>query len=130
MEELVIAGRTFRSRLLLGTGKFSAPEVMRDALVVRAKLYNRRGIVVFSTDRMQLGDNQANNPGFAAAFQGRSSSHLIYRDRFNSFDGATEDANLLQTSVPVRSGARPSGFPTPAKHSTAGAGSDSSSRAS
>ena len=31
-EPLVIAGRTFRSRLILGTGKFSAPEAMRDAL--------------------------------------------------------------------------------------------------
>src|SRR6187397_276388 len=29
---LVIAGRTFRSRLIMGTGKFSAPEAMRDAL--------------------------------------------------------------------------------------------------
>src|ERR1041385_8240201 len=29
---LVIAGRTFRSRLILGTGKFSGPEAMRDAL--------------------------------------------------------------------------------------------------
>lgn len=29
---LVIAGRKFRSRLILGTGKFSGPEVMRDAL--------------------------------------------------------------------------------------------------
>jgi len=29
---LVIAGRKLRSRLILGTGKFSAPEVMRDAL--------------------------------------------------------------------------------------------------
>jgi thiazole synthase len=29
---LVIAGRTFRSRLLLGTGKFSSNELMRDAL--------------------------------------------------------------------------------------------------
>jgi thiazole synthase len=29
---LVIAGREFRSRLLLGTGKFSSPERMRDAL--------------------------------------------------------------------------------------------------
>src|SRR5512137_2865932 len=28
----VIAGRKFQSRLLLGTGKFSAPEAMRDAL--------------------------------------------------------------------------------------------------
>ncbi len=30
---LTIAGRTFRSRLFLGTGKFSASEAMRDALV-------------------------------------------------------------------------------------------------
>lgn len=29
---LIIAGRTFQSRLLAGTGKFSAPEAMRDAL--------------------------------------------------------------------------------------------------
>ena len=32
IQPLVIAGRTFRSRLILGTGKFSAPEAMRDAL--------------------------------------------------------------------------------------------------
>src|SRR3954467_6314701 len=30
---MTIAGRQFQSRLILGTGKFSAPEVMRDALV-------------------------------------------------------------------------------------------------
>ena len=31
-QSLVIAGRTFRSRLIMGTGKFSSPEAMRDAL--------------------------------------------------------------------------------------------------
>src|SRR5271156_3944881 len=31
-QPLIIAGREFRSRLILGTGKFSAPEAMRDAL--------------------------------------------------------------------------------------------------
>jgi thiazole synthase len=31
-EPLIIAGRAFRSRLILGTGKFSSPEIMRDAL--------------------------------------------------------------------------------------------------
>lgn len=30
--ELVIAGRKFKSRLMIGTGKFSSPEIMRDAL--------------------------------------------------------------------------------------------------
>jgi thiazole synthase len=32
IKPLVIAGRTFDSRLILGTGKFSSPEAMRDAL--------------------------------------------------------------------------------------------------
>ena len=31
-QPLIIAGRKFQSRLILGTGKFSAPEAMRDAL--------------------------------------------------------------------------------------------------
>src|SRR5947208_15006232 len=31
-QSLMIAGRIFRSRLILGTGKFSSPEAMRDAL--------------------------------------------------------------------------------------------------
>ena len=31
-QPLIIAGKTFASRLILGTGKFSAPETMRDAL--------------------------------------------------------------------------------------------------
>src|SRR5271156_2817832 len=31
-QPLVIAGRIFRSRLILGTGKFSSPEAMRDGL--------------------------------------------------------------------------------------------------
>jgi len=31
-QPLMIAGRIFRSRLILGTGKFSSPEAMRDAL--------------------------------------------------------------------------------------------------
>ncbi len=31
-QPLAIAGRVFRSRLILGTGKFSSPEAMRDAL--------------------------------------------------------------------------------------------------
>src|SRR2546421_10630815 len=32
IQPLTIAGRSFPSRLILGTGKFSSPEAMRDAL--------------------------------------------------------------------------------------------------
>ena len=33
MGPLTIAGREFHSRLILGTGKFASPELMRDALL-------------------------------------------------------------------------------------------------
>jgi thiazole synthase len=32
MDKLVVAGREFRSRLLVGTGKFSSSEIMADAI--------------------------------------------------------------------------------------------------
>ena len=31
-DQLIIGGRSFRSRLMVGTGKFASPGVMRDAI--------------------------------------------------------------------------------------------------
>jgi thiazole synthase len=48
-QPLVIAGREFHSRLLVGTGKFSAPEVMREALAASGT-----GIVTVALRRADL----------------------------------------------------------------------------
>jgi signal transduction histidine kinase len=77
-------------------------ETMRDSSVVRIKVYNRRGIVVFSTKSKQIGDTQEDNAGFSSAIDGRVLSTVVYRDTFNRFDQATEEDNLMQTYVPVR----------------------------
>ncbi|MBI2961693.1 MAG: hypothetical protein HYY28_15380 [Betaproteobacteria bacterium] len=77
-------------------------QITRQTSVVRIKLYNRNGIVVFSTERGQIGDNQANNTGFVLAGNGRIASDLIYRGTVNRFDGETEDENLMHTYVPVQ----------------------------
>ncbi len=50
---LVIAGREFNSRLILGTGKFSAPEAMRDALAASGT-----GIVTVALRRADLSGQQ------------------------------------------------------------------------
>jgi len=47
--DLVIAGRRFRSRLIVGTGKFSSPEVMADALAA-----SRAEIVTVALRRLDL----------------------------------------------------------------------------
>jgi signal transduction histidine kinase len=80
-------------------------ELMRDSLVARVNLFNRRGVVIFSTDRDQVGQSQSDNAGFISAINGRIASNLIYRDIFNRFGDETESANLMETYVPVRAGA-------------------------
>lgn len=77
-------------------------EVMRDSRVVRVKIYNRDGIVTFSTRASQIGDRAARNPGFVGAMEGRAAVKLIYRDHFNAFDESTEADNLVQSYLPVR----------------------------
>ncbi len=48
-DPLIIAGRSFSSRLLLGTGKFSSPEQMRDAISASAT-----GLVTVALKRASL----------------------------------------------------------------------------
>jgi signal transduction histidine kinase len=80
----------------------SVRNLMQDHTVVRVKFYNREGIVVYSNRHEQIGADQHNNLGFRAAIAGRITNDLVYRDHFNSFDGSTEDDNLMQTYLPVR----------------------------
>ena len=52
-EPLIIAGRAFRSRLLMGTGKFSSPEVMKTAMEASGT-----EIVTVALRRVELGNPQ------------------------------------------------------------------------
>jgi signal transduction histidine kinase len=76
--------------------------IMNGTTVVRIKIYNQHGIVVFSTKTAQIGRDQHDNPGFLSALGGQVSSKLIYHDTLNPFDQVTEDDNLIQTYLPVR----------------------------
>jgi signal transduction histidine kinase len=79
-------------------------QVLRDTTVRRIKIYNRNGIVAFSTKGEQIGHDQSGNPGFITAMRGQIASKLIYRDSLNVFDETTEDDNLIQTYLPVSAG--------------------------
>jgi signal transduction histidine kinase len=69
--------------------------------VSRLKIYNREGIVVYSSRRAFIGRNQSDNVGVVSALAGQVASKLIYRDTFNVFDQQGEDDNLIQTYVPI-----------------------------
>jgi PAS domain S-box-containing protein len=70
--------------------------------IVRVKLYNLEGLTIFSTDFSQIGQDQSDNPGFVAAKNGQITSHLTYRNEFNSFDGVIENRDLLVSYLPIR----------------------------
>ncbi|MGE5319531.1 MAG: sensor histidine kinase, partial [Hyphomicrobiaceae bacterium] len=78
--------------------------LMQDRTISRIKIYNRHGVVVFSTLPSQTGGNQSQNQGFRSAIMGEVASALIYRDTFNDFDGQTEEDNLTHTYIPVQAG--------------------------
>lgn len=73
-----------------------------DHFVAKIKIYNLQGVVIFSTERAQVGEDQSTNDGFRTASRGQVISDLVYRDTFNSFDEATEEDNLVQTYLPIR----------------------------
>lgn len=75
---------------------------MNDHDVGRVKIYNAQGLVVFSTMREKIGRNQSDNIAFRAAMLGEMATELVYRDTFNRFDQETEEDNLVQTYLPVR----------------------------
>jgi signal transduction histidine kinase len=77
-------------------------DLIQDSKVRKVRIYDRRGTVVFSTKTTEVGLRQPDNPRVINAMAGAIGAKLIYRDRFNSFNGVTEDDNLIQTDLPVQ----------------------------
>ena len=70
--------------------------------VVKVKIYDLKGITVYSSDSRQIGEDKSSNEGFMSAARGRVASELIFRGTFASFDGDIYDRNLVASYVPIR----------------------------
>jgi two-component system NarL family sensor kinase len=78
-------------------------ELVKDTPVDRVTIVNARGEVVFSTGSV-TGDPGADDTIVAEALAGRQSSHLNYRDLFNSFAFRDPgyDENMVHTGLPLQ----------------------------
>lgn len=74
--------------------------LMKDTSAVKVKIYNLKGVTVFSTEAKQIGDEKYTNAGFLAAAQGRVASELTHRNKFSAFDGVIESRDLLSSYIP------------------------------
>lgn len=77
-------------------------KLLLNTSVVRLKIYDTSGNVVYSTKKSQIGEGQEDNDGFKRALGGNPATVLIYRDTFNFLDKEEEDDNLVQTYVPIK----------------------------
>ena len=76
--------------------------IMSGLTVVKVKIYDAKGLTVFSTDPRQIGEDKSANPGYLSARGGTPASDITYRDRFDAWEGVISDRNIIATYAPVR----------------------------
>lgn len=74
---------------------------IRDTSVARVKIYNRGGIVAYSSRPYEVGTDDSENLRFKGAMQGEVRSELSYRDAFSLLGRGGHDDNLIETYVPI-----------------------------
>jgi signal transduction histidine kinase len=99
-------GRRVRLENLRTLGRLdkNVRALIQHTAVLKVKVYDLRGITVYSSDPEQIGEDQSFNPGIQNALGGRATSELEYRDSFNTFEGLANKVDVIGTYLPLRVG--------------------------
>ena len=83
---------------------------IRNTDIVKVKIFNLKGLTVYSSEVQQIGDDKSSTSGFTSAKGGKAVSELTFRATFKSFDGSVLDRNLVSSYVPVNQEGRLEGI--------------------
>ncbi len=69
--------------------------------LIKVKIYDLNGLTIFSTDPSQINQDKSDNAGFLSARGGKTVSHIIYRDQFDTFEGKRSNINVVSSYIPI-----------------------------
>lgn len=91
-----------RNAFYLETLTKTAQTQMEGLSVVKVKVFNLNGIIMFSTDRQDIGEIRENIKGFEGAKQGQFITQLTTKDNYADFSNNIQDREVLSTYLPIQ----------------------------
>jgi len=75
-------------------------DLMRGSNTFKVKVYDLRGLTVYSTELKQVGEDKSANGGVIAALRGAVTSELVHRNTFSALEGEVQNRDLIQSYIP------------------------------
>ncbi len=80
--------------------KHKVLRLLQSSDITKIKVYDLRGMTVFSTDSAQIGEDKSQNEGVIKALRGVSSSELVHENQLSPSEGEVQEHDVVESYVP------------------------------